>query len=80
MYGKLDLNGDTQMTFHVTHCYHNLDLGAAEPLFDPEELKKPFTGQVAQKQVKMIMNIDVPLRINQKFKCVMFQQNPLKAP
>jgi hypothetical protein len=42
MYGKHELTGDKDLKFTVTHCYHN----TTEELFDGEELKQPFTGEI----------------------------------
>ena len=64
MYGWHELKGDNYYHFTVTHCYHNTD----EDLFDEEEMKQPFTGEVFQNLTKMYMNVRVPLKIDSSFK------------
>ena len=67
MYGKHYLTGDKDLKFSVTHCYHN----NCDDLFDLEELKKEFAGEIFENLKTMYMNLKVPLKIEQKFKTLL---------
>lgn len=76
MYGKHEFVADKEIKFTVTHIYHN----NSEDLFDTEEMKNPFNGDIepliANTNSNFKMTLRVPLKIEPKFKSLMFFIQP----
>ena len=80
MYGKHEFTADKEIKFTVTHVYHN----SCEELFEGEDPKEPFYGEIealianTNSNFKMILKL--PLKIDNKFKSLMFYMQQNRIP
>ena len=72
LYGHHEQTTDQEIKFFATQYFQN----NRDALISEEELKDPFVGRIEPEGASMCMRLNIPLRIEERFKTLEFIAQP----